>query len=130
MRIVFDPILRVSAAVRAYAGGAVHRCASRTIRLRTAGSAILTAFVLVACGQRGPLYLPTIPPLPPTPTAHSAASATGSGDSASPPASDAAETSDANDPAATPSTAASGTMRAPSDKGMSGSTGNTVSGSK
>lgn len=30
-------------------------------------SAILAAFLLAACGQRGPLYLPQVPPLPPPP---------------------------------------------------------------
>ncbi|WP_432422246.1 LPS translocon maturation chaperone LptM [Robbsia betulipollinis] len=53
MRIVLDNILRIG--------------------LRR--SAILAAFALAACGQRGPLYLPKVPPLPPPPvTATSGAS--------------------------------------------------------
>jgi predicted small lipoprotein YifL len=32
-----------------------------------AALSILAAVVLTGCGQRGPLYLPTVPPLPPKP---------------------------------------------------------------
>jgi predicted small lipoprotein YifL len=32
-----------------------------------AALSILAAGVLAGCGQRGPLYLPTVPPLPPKP---------------------------------------------------------------
>jgi len=134
MRIVFDHILRASGAARAYVGKSAGHSASYTANsiasLRTAGSAILTAFVLVACGQRGPLYLPTIPPLPPSPTAHSAAAAAGSsisGAGAANSASDAAEPSDANDVndhTAIPGTAASNAI------GNGSTTGNTASGSK
>ncbi|MGI4983711.1 MAG: LPS translocon maturation chaperone LptM [Janthinobacterium lividum] len=37
------------------------------MRIGLRRSAILAAFALAACGQRGPLYLPKVPPLPPPP---------------------------------------------------------------
>ncbi|WP_414694447.1 LPS translocon maturation chaperone LptM [Paraburkholderia sp.] len=60
-----------------------------TSRVRTP-RAILAAFAigtvaLAGCGQRGPLYLPTVPPLPPKPSFESGPqdSAAGAADSAS-----------------------------------------------
>jgi predicted small lipoprotein YifL len=40
-----------------------------------AALAVATSAVLTGCGQRGPLYLPTVPPLPAKPAPHTAPSA-------------------------------------------------------
>ena len=32
-------------------------------------SAIVAVLTMAGCGQRGPLYMPTVPPLPPAPSA-------------------------------------------------------------
>lgn len=53
------------------------------LRIGLRRSAILAAFALAACGQRGPLYLPKVPPLPPPPGMAAAPADTGA-DSAMP----------------------------------------------
>jgi predicted small lipoprotein YifL len=53
-----------------------------------AALAVATSAALTACGQRGPLYLPSVPPLPEKPVLHTGPSAQDS-DSGSQAASDA-----------------------------------------
>lgn len=57
MRIFFQTLLHADPATDA----------PSRIRIGVKRSAILAAFLLAACGQRGALYLPKVPPLPPPP---------------------------------------------------------------